>query len=1007
MNPKNPKSFACLFACVCFVICSGFFVPINQSDGQNLLTNFKPREIGPTIFGGRVVDIEVDTHAPHRIFVASASGGLFLSENNGTSWTNIFEQESTLSIGDIAVDANDSRIVWIGTGEANNQRSSLWGNGIYKTTDRGKTWTHLGLTDTQHIGRIVIDPKNSDTVYVAALGHLYSSNEERGLFKTTDGGKTWEKILYVNEDVGVVDLVIDPNDPKNLYAATYERLRRAWNFDGAGPGSAIYKSPDGGKTWKKLTKGLPSGEIGRIGLAIYAKNPKILYATVSNQNLAPARPARQPQTSSKKGKAAKGKGTKGKGTKNKAAKEKSGDQESKNDIVKTPFGFNLRKTDEGFFVTGLAANHPARRTGFSNRSKVESMGGIDAKDAVKLTRFLQDLKPSDRVELIVKSKDKSVRITITAPATRQSAARQIGGEVFRSDDAGESWKKVNRQPVGGSPAYYYGQIRIDPKDEKRLYILSVPMHTSTDGGVSWSTAARSVHVDHHALWINPQSPNHIMLGNDGGFHQSYDYGQTMDHYFNIPMSQFYALTVDMQEPYHIYGGTQDNGSWGGPSRGAASRRGRGGISPFQWYRIGGGDGFYVQVDPKDHNFFVAESQFGAIFKANRETGSRKSIRPRPVDPKERYRFNWNSPILMSQHDSRIIYFGGNKLFKSMNQGDDWEEISGDLTSADPEKIKGNVPFCTITTIAESAKDRKLLLVGTDDGKIQLTRDGGKSWTDLSGNFPFRPGDWWCSRVELSHHDPNTAFAAFTGYREDDFRCFVYKSTDLGETWNSIAGNLPQESVNVIKEDRVNPNVLYLGSEFGCYVTTNGGVHWDGLEGVPRVSVHDLIVHPRDQDLVLGTHGRGFFVVDDITPLQQLHQKSDDATRLFNPRIVKSYRSSPSPSISGDRQFFGANPRESGRIWYQVQSKSDDSYELTVSDASGKQVFKATAKRNPGLHFVPVNIGRSSQRRGGPTGRPRSTQQGSGDTVTVTAGTYSITLENKKTSQKQTSRLVVE
>lgn len=982
------------FICLQFLVCENLF-------GQDLLSDFSPREIGPTIFGGRVVDIEVDAHKPHRIFVASASGGLWLTENNGTTWENIFQDQETLSIGDIAIDPNDSKIIWIGTGEANNQRSSLWGNGVYKSTDGGKSWNHLGLNDTHHIGRILIDPEKPDTVYVAALGHLYSTNQERGLFKTTDGGKSWDKILYVNENVGVVDLVMDPSNTDILYAATYERTRRAWDFNGAGPGSAIYKSPDGGKTWKKLVKGLPSGNIGRIGLAIFPKNPKILYATVSNQNSMPSTaPGRSPSPQQSKSR------EKDRGN----SKQESKDQ-SASDVIETPFGFNFRKTDEGLFITGLASDHPARRQGLSNRSQVESLGGIAATDPKKLLQFVESLKGSDRVSLVVKSGDKSLELEVTAPVSAASAPRQIGGEVYRTEDGGETWKKVNRQPVGGTPAYYYGQIRIDPTDDKRLYILSVPLYSSTDGGQNWSSVARSVHVDHHALWINPNSPNHIMLGNDGGFHQSYDYGQTMVHHFNIPMAQFYAITADMQEPYHVYGGTQDNGSWGGPSQSGGFSRTRGGINPFQWYRIGGGDGFYVQVDPNDHNFFIAESQFGAIFKANNETGLRKSIRPRPANPEETYRFNWNSPILMSQHDARTIYFGGNKLFKSFNQGDDWEEISGDLTTANEEKLKGNVPHCTITTISESSKDKKLLMVGTDDGKVQLTRDGGATWIDLSNNFPFRPKEWWCSRVELSNHDSNTAYASFTGYREDDFRCFVFKTTNSGETWVSISSNLPQEPVNVIKEDRVNPNLLYVGTEFGCHISIDGGGHWQTVPGLPRVSVHDLLVHPRDNDLILGTHGRGVFILDDVTPLQQLVKKTDAAIQLLSPRVVKSYRSQPSPSISGDAQFLGRNPSEPGRLWYFVKSKTDDEFTIRVTDKDGKEVHKSEAKKTPGLKSLRIVVGRnrtqSGRGRGRFGGRAGQTQETNTSVITVLPGTYQVSLESKSMKEKQTVELVVQ
>lgn len=637
-----------------------------------------------------------------------------------------------------------------------------------------------------------------------------------------------------------------------------------------------------------------------------------------------------------------------------------------------------------------------------------SLGGIPSSDPSSLVEFIKNLKPTDQVVLVVKSINRELRITVTGfPPSGQSS--QIGGEIYRSDNGGESWRKVNQQPVGGTPAYYYGQIRIDPQDVNRLYVLGVPLYTSTDGGKTWSTIARSVHVDHHALWVDPVHPGHVMLGNDGGFHQSYDYGQTMDHYTNIPLAQFYAITADMQEPYHVYGGTQDNGSWGGPSRSAASFRGRGGISSLAWYRIGGGDGFYVQVDPSDPDIYIAESQFGAIFRVNRKTGERKFIRPTPSKTNERYRFNWNSPILMSKHDSRVIYFGGNKLFKSMNRGDDWEEISPDLTTADPAKISGNVPHCTITTISESPGRRTLLMVGTDDGKVHLTKDGGESWIDLSQNFPFRPSRWWCSRVVLSAHDENVAYACFTGYREDDFRCFVFRTIDQGKSWSSISGDLPSEPVNVICEDPQNSRLLFVGTEFGAYGTVLPAAHdmpvqWSPVPGLPRVSVQDMLIHPRDNDLILGTHGRGIYVVDDLTPLQPDTQKEDSnlAINLFQPRPIRRAQTTDRiPSLSGDRQYTGANPSESGRIWYRVRKKMEKPATLQVLDPSGKAVFNGKLKSEPGLHYLRVNIAMSNRFRS------RNRTRTPSDLISLPPNTYVVELNVGNNQKPQRASLIVE
>lgn len=1011
---KTPMIQKTILLFVALIIATPIVAPADTFAQDSFVGNLRWREVGPTATGGRVTDIAVDPNNVHHIFVASAAGGLWETNNNGTTWSCIFENEGTTTIGDIALDPKDVKTIWVGTGESNNQRSSLWGDGVYKTTDGGETWTNMGLKDSHHIGRVVVDSKDSNTVYVAALGHLYSSNEERGLFKTTDGGESWEKVLYVNDKVGVVDCVVDPNNPNIIFAATYERLRRAWNFDGAGPGSDIYRSKDAGKTWEKLQGGLPVGELGRIGLSICAKDPNIIYAAVSNQN--PAAPGSAPAQRRRaegeeeefrnEGAELTSPGWTGDEPVQEEAKadeqdsddpdadesddEESDDEKEPNSLA-TKIGLTLDLSSGAAKITKVESF--AARSGIRVGDVLVSAGGFEVSNVENLREFLENIRQGDRVEIVYKRGDADNQTTTLAAAVATQSTRQIGGEIYRSDDGGDTWKKMNSRPVGGSPAYYYGQIRVDPQDDQQIYVLSVPVYVSSNGGKDFaSNGAPSVHVDHHAFWINPENSNHLMLGNDGGFHISYDKGKTWDYVFNLPLAQFYAITADMQEPYHVYGGLQDNGSWGGPSKGGGS-----GVSRSQWYRVGGGDGFYVQVDPEDSDLVISESQFGAISRANRKTGERKSIRPPQSEGSGagavRDRYNWNSPILMSQHDPRVVYFGGNKLFMSYNRGDDWQTISPDLTTAAPEKVTGNVPHCTITTIAESAQDKNMLMVGTDDGKVHVTTDRGKSWTDLSGNFPFRPTNWWCSRVEISSKDKKTVFVSFTGYREDDFRPFVFMTKDGGESWTSIASNLPEGCVNVIKQDPRNDKVLYVGTEFSAYVSLNQGESWEELNnGLPRVSVQDLMVHPRDRDLIIGTHGRGIYILENITPIQEFSQKIEEKpAHLFSIRDYVMIPRTSATLFAGDRKRVSRDPRPGAWIYYHFNEDVDEKKaSMTIYDENDKKVADLPVNGKAGLHrtIFPTRSGAQSRfrRRRGPS---------------ISQGTYSVVLKvgDKEFKQK--------
>lgn len=724
-----------------------------QQIPANVADNVHFRSIGPTRQGGRYVDFAVVDKATKVIYAATASGGLWKTVNNGISWTSIFDNENIISIGAVAVDQRDTATVWVGTGEANNSRSSYWGNGIYKSTDGGQSWKNMGLPESGHIGRILVDPKNSNTVYAAVLGHLYSDNEERGLYKTTNGGRTWKKVLEVKRDdgkyIGVVDVAMSPTDPNTLIAAAYDKIRTPWTFNEGGHGSGIYKSTNGGKSWTKLEGGLPGGFLGRIGVAYAPGNANVVYANIENVNI-------------------------------------------------PGMDFEERK----------------------NMLKV----GIPRKRG-------QDV---------------------------------VGTEMWRSDDGGTNWRKINKdgEDVGGYPSYYYQQVRVDPNDADHVYVLGIRVWETKDGGKNWGRPF-SFGGDNHAMWIDPADSKHMILGYDHGMGITYDAGKNWYHPDEKPLAQFYAVDVDMAYPYNVYGGLQDNGSVRGPS----TTRSGGPIRMEHWQRVGGGDGMYNVPDKSNNRYLYNESQFGPISRLDMQTGESKRL---TGQLHREMRWNWNAPIVVSQHNPNVVYHAGNKVLKSTYRGESWEAISDDLTTQDSVKIMGtgNIQYCTITSLEESPIDPGVLWVGTDDGNVQLTKNGGRKWTLLNDNIPNNPG-FWVSRIEASSHNPGTAYVTYTGYRRDDFRPFVYKTIDFGKTWTSIANGLPNEPVNVIREDHTNPNLLFLGTELSLYASIDGGQNWTKMtNGLPTNPMHDLVIHPRENELVVATHGRGIFIAD-IKPLQEM------------------------------------------------------------------------------------------------------------------------------------------
>jgi photosystem II stability/assembly factor-like uncharacterized protein len=700
------------------------------------------RNIGPTVMSGRIDDIEVNPNDPTEFYVAYATGGLWHTTNNGQSFTPIFDNELVIGIGDIAINWK-TRTIWVGTGEVNSSRSSYAGIGMYKSNDNGKSWSYLGLHETQHIGKILLHPSNPDVAWVAALGHLYSTNKERGVFKTTDGGKSWKQTLFVDETTGAVEMDINPKNPNEIFASTWHRIRKAWDFTEGGKTSGIYKSNDGGNSWKLLTNagsGFPQGDgIGRIGLAVYPQNPSVVYAVVDNYNLKP-------------------------------------------DTSKTP-------------------------------------------------------KPN----------------TGAGPAANQI----YGCEVYKSLDGGKHWNKTNEKNIEiyNTFGYYFGKIFVSPTNPDKIVILGTSANLSTDGGKSFTSMDKgNTHADWHALWINPKRDDHMVAGNDGGCNISYDAGKNWFKANSPAVGQFYAINVDNEKPYNVYGGLQDNGSWYGKSTNKESidwtDEGQ-----YGFKRIGGGDGMQVQIDPRDHNTVYTGSQFGAYMRINKQNQGPKFLRPVPQNSKEeRPRFNWQTPILLSKHNPDILYMAGNSLFRSMNKGDDFERISGDLSNG---KKAGDVPFGTMTSISESPFKFGLIYTGTDDGVVSLTKDGGNTWTKLSG----LPQGLYISRVLASSHLQSRVYVTMNGYRDDHYAAYVYCSDDYGKTWKKLGNDLPMEPVNVLREDPKSSSILYIGTDGGAYASTDGGTSFmQFTNNLPiAIPVHDMVIQERENEIVLGTHGRSLYI----------------------------------------------------------------------------------------------------------------------------------------------------
>ncbi len=769
------------------------------------------KNIGPTIMSGRVVDLEVNPNDPTEFYLAYATGGLWHTTNNGLSFTPLFDNELVMGIGDIAVDWNKGTI-WLGTGEVNSSRSSYAGIGIYKSKDNGKTWEYLGLPETHHIGKILLHPSNSDVAWVAALGHLYSSNKERGVFKTTDGGATWKQSLYVDEQTGAVEMEINPHNPDELYASTWNRIRKAWDFSEGGKSSGIYKSSDGGSSWTRISSagsGFPQGEgIGRIGLAVYPKDPTIVYAIVDNYTLLPD--TTKPDTARIQ------------------VKELQG-------MSKEQFAtYSDNAVDRFIRMNGLSALFNNGKT-----LKEEISSGKTTTGDLYQHLFEEGAGP---------------------------AANQIPGcEIYRSNDGGKSWTKTHKKPIDihNTFGYYFGKIYVSPTNPDKVVALGVSMVLSSDGGANFTAMDKAnTHSDWHALWINPNRDGHMVAGNDGGCNITYDAGKNWFKANSPSVGQFYAINVDNEKPYNVYGGLQDNGTWYGPSTYTASTDWiNNGQYPYK--RINGGDGMQVQIDPRDHNTVYTGYQFGYYMRTNKQRQQPLMFRPGANKLNQaKARYNWQTPILLSKHNPDILYMGANSLFRSMNRGEHFEPISGELTAG---KKKGDVPFGTLTTISESPLRFGLIYTGSDDGVVSGSKDGGSSWSRLgartNAGTASLPQGLYVSRILASQYSEGRVYVTLNGYREDHFDAYVYRSDDYGATWERLGLDLPMECVNVVREDPRSPNILYIGTDGGAYASVNGGKNFmQFTNGLPLgIPVHDMVIQERENELVLGTHGRSIYI----------------------------------------------------------------------------------------------------------------------------------------------------
>jgi len=816
---RTPQRILCLFAAG---LTLAMAVPAQTEIDSNTFAGLEARAIGPAVMSGRIAGIDGVAGDTVTLYVGSASGGVWKSKDFGITFKPVFDKH-TQSIGAVRVDPKNPQTIWVGTGESWTRNSVSVGDGVYKSTDGGDNWERMGLPDSERIARIRVSPRDGNIVWVCATGHLWNDNEERGVYKTTDGGKTWKRVLYVDAKTGCSDIDMDPQEPDILYAGMWEFRRGASYFSSGGPGSGLYKSTDGGETWRKVETGLPNGTKGRVAIAVAPSRPATVYAIVESKNTA----------------------------------------------------------------------------------------------------------------------------------------------LYRSDDTGESWKEMNSSFNIQARPFYFAHIVVDPNDHNTIYKPGLSLTMSSDGGKTFNSSfgpgGGNVHGDLHALWINPKDSQELVLGTDGGVYISSDQGGHWRHVKSLPVSQFYHVSYDMDWPYNVYGGLQDNGSWSAPSRGTA------GVQNRNWRSIGFGDGFWAFRDPTDPDVVYVEYQGGKISRGHLSTGENRDIQPLPVAGDPEYRFNWNTPIHLSASEPGTIYVGSQFLFRSRDQGESWEKISPDLTTNDPKRQQqlksGGLTVdnssaenhTTIYSIAESTKNKGVIWVGTDDGYVQVTRDGGKSWTNVSKNLSGAPANTWVSHVEPGRFDEATAFVTLDGHTTGDMKTYVFKTTDFGQTWKPLMTAALEGYAHVVRQDLESPDLLFLGTEQGLFISVDGGAGWARYIGgdFPKVAIRDMAIHPRDTDLILATHGRGIYILDDITPLRKLTREVMEQEVAFLPsRPAAMVIPSAVQEFPGDEEYVGHTPEEAAYVTYYLKKRHIvGDLKLEVYDDKGALISTLPAGKRKGINRV--------------------------------------------------------